>query len=111
MDYFRKQKVLKGYAMLVNDSDNVRFYHRSSLSRLFFRRPVIKRPDLKYETINVRLAGIDAPEMAHFGGACQPYAKEAKEWLTKFVEGRKITIQLHRFDQYSRAVPLPTISV
>ncbi len=42
--------------------------------------------------------------MAHFGGDSQPYAKEAKEWLTKFVEGRSITIQLYRFDQYSRAV-------
>jgi endonuclease YncB( thermonuclease family) len=104
LEHFRKQKKLKGYIISVNDSDNVRFYHTSFLSRLFFRRPSIKRSDVKYETINVRLAGIDAPEMAHFGGDCQPYAKEAKEWLTKFAEGRRATIQLLRYDQYSRAV-------
>lgn len=104
LEHFRRQKKLKGYIISVNDSDNVRFYHTSFLSRFFFRRPNIKRTDLKYETINVRLAGIDAPEMAHFGGDCQPYAKEAKEWLTKFAEGRRATIQLLRYDQYSRAV-------
>jgi endonuclease YncB( thermonuclease family) len=42
--------------------------------------------------------------MAHFGTKSQPYAAEAKEWLTKFVQGRKVCIQLHRIDQYGRAV-------
>ena len=42
--------------------------------------------------------------MAHFGTKAQPYSTEAKEWLTKFVQGRKVCIQLHRIDQYGRAV-------
>ena len=42
--------------------------------------------------------------MAHFGTKAQPFAAEAKEWLTKFVQGRKVCIQLHRIDQYGRAV-------
>lgn len=42
--------------------------------------------------------------MAHFGTKSQPFAVEAKEWLTKFVQGRKVCIQLHRIDQYGRAV-------
>lgn len=62
------------------------------------------RVDLKYHTINVRLAGIDAPEMAHFGHAPQPFAPEAKEWLARLVQGRRVRIQLHRIDQYGRAV-------
>lgn len=104
MDAFRSKRKLHGYAVTVNDSDNIRFYHNSALSSLLLRRPGVKRADVKYQTINVRLAGIDAPEMAHFGGECQPYAKEAKEWLTRFVEGRRVTIQLMRYDQYGRAV-------
>ncbi len=52
----------------------------------------------------MRLAGIDAPEIGHFGGASQPYAEEAKAWLTEYVQGRRVTIKLHRLDQYSRAV-------
>lgn len=42
--------------------------------------------------------------MAHFGMSPQPFASEAKEWLTKFVQGRPVKIQLHRIDQYGRAV-------
>ena len=42
--------------------------------------------------------------MAHFGSKSQPFAAEAKEWLTSFVQGRKVCIQLHRIDQYGRAV-------
>lgn len=60
--------------------------------------------DWKNETINVRLAGIDAPEMGHFGGVPQPYAEEAKQWLTKYTEGHRVTIQPHRLDHYSRMV-------
>jgi len=54
------------------------------------------------------LAGIDAPEMGHFGSKPQPYSSEAKEWLTKFVQGRRVTVHLHRMDQYSRVVATVT---
>lgn len=102
--YFRagNKRSLHGYVMSVNDSDNLRFYHR----RLFSLpgRPKMERQSLKFETINVRLAGIDAPEIGHFGGVSQPYAEEAKRWLTKFVQNRAATILPHRLDQYSRLV-------
>ena len=42
--------------------------------------------------------------MAHFGAKSQPFAAEAKEWLTNFVQGRRVCIQLHRIDQYGRVV-------
>lgn len=57
----RKQKKLKGIAVSVNDSDNIRFYHQPHFYSFF--RPNLSRQDLKYHTINVRLAGIDAPEV------------------------------------------------
>lgn len=56
-----RQKRLKGLAVTVNDSDNIRFYHQPHFYSLF--RPNLSRQDLKYHTINIRLAGIDAPEV------------------------------------------------
>lgn len=56
------------------------------------------------KTINVRLAGIDAPEMGHFGWHAQPYSKEAQQWLENYTKGRRVTLTLHRMDQYGRAV-------
>lgn len=57
----RRRKKLSGLAISVNDSDNIRFYHQPHLFSLF--RPNLSRQDLKYHTINIRLAGIDAPEV------------------------------------------------
>lgn len=57
----KRQKKLKGLAISVNDSDNIRFYHQPHFYSLF--KPNLSRQDLKYHTINIRLAGIDAPEV------------------------------------------------
>lgn len=59
-----RQKRLKGLAISVNDSDNIRFYHQPHFYSLF--KPNLARQDLKYHTINIRLAGIDAPEVKKF---------------------------------------------
>lgn len=56
-----RQKRLKGLAVSVNDSDNIRFYHQPHFYSLF--KPNLARQDLKYHTINIRLAGVDAPEV------------------------------------------------
>ena len=60
--------------------------------------------DLKNQTLSIRIAGVDAPEMAHFGNPAQPYAKEAFDWLTKEVTGKRVKVQLLRKDQYNRIV-------
>lgn len=103
---FQRGRQLGGFIVTVNDSDNVRFYHCAPWQRaLFWKRPGLGRgANLKEETINVRLAGIDAPEMGHFGGTPQPFSREAKEWLARFTMGKRATIQVHRLDQYARAV-------
>ncbi|KNG80964.1 nuclease domain protein [Aspergillus nomiae NRRL 13137] len=54
--------------------------------------------------ISVRLAGVDAPELAHFGRPEQPYAREAHEWLTSYVLNRRVRVLVHRQDQYQRVV-------
>lgn len=76
----KRQKRLKGIAVSVNDSDNIRFYHQPHFYSLF--RPNLSRQDLKYHTINVRLAGIDAPEVKKI------YKKSLYLWLTAlFIDG------------------------
>lgn len=109
---FEKPSMLRGIAVWVNDSDNVRFFHTPLLFRIWYSLTGKRLRggrngsgiDIRSETINVRLAGIDAPELAHFGMAEQPYAKEAIEWLRKKVQGRSIKIRPLRIDQYQRLV-------
>lgn len=69
-------------------------------------------PALKNETLSIRIAGVDAPELAHFGNPAQPHAKESLQWLTSAVEGKRVKCQLLRKDQYGRIVrPFLTIQL
>jgi endonuclease YncB( thermonuclease family) len=54
--------------------------------------------------IHVRLAGVDAPELAHFGRPSQPFAKEAHQWLISYLSNRRVRVYVHRPDQYQRVV-------
>ena len=54
--------------------------------------------------ISIRLAGVDAPEMAHFGRPSQPFSQEALDWLTKYILHRRIRAYIYKKDQYDRAV-------
>jgi len=92
----------------VGDADNFRFFHTPG-GRLLgwgWLRPVpISRKDIsKQGTIHIRLAGIDAPEGAHFGNAAQPYAVEAQAWLTNYVLGKRVRVTLLSRDRYERVV-------
>ncbi|KAK4689529.1 micrococcal nuclease, partial [Tremellales sp. Uapishka_1] len=65
--------------------------------------------ELKDETLHIRIAGVDAPEMAHFGNPEQPHGKESLEWLRQTLLGRRMKVQLLRKDQYNRIVGVPFI--
>lgn len=52
----------------------------------------------------MRIAGVDAPELAHFGNPAQPYGKEALDWLTEYILHRRVRAYVHRADQYGRIV-------
>jgi len=54
--------------------------------------------------IHIRLAGVDAPELAHFGRPSQPLSQEAIDWLTAFVLHRRVRAYVYKRDQYDRAV-------
>lgn len=54
--------------------------------------------------IHIRIAGVDAPELAHWGREAQPYSKEAFEWLTNLILNRRVRARIYRRDQYDRVV-------
>jgi endonuclease YncB( thermonuclease family) len=54
--------------------------------------------------IPVRIAGVDAPEGAHFGRPAQPYSAEALLWLQNYLTNRRVRCKIWRRDQYERVV-------
>jgi endonuclease YncB( thermonuclease family) len=54
--------------------------------------------------IHIRLAGVDAPELAHFGRPSQPFSQEAIDWLTSYIHLRRVRAYVYKRDQYDRAV-------
>jgi len=99
---------IRGVVTSVGDGDNFRLFHTSALGGyrwpLKLRGIPTKTKDLTNETIHIRLAGVDAPENAHFGREAQPYGKESMEWLRTTLLGKRVVCQLIHKDQYSRVV-------
>jgi endonuclease YncB( thermonuclease family) len=54
--------------------------------------------------IAIRIAGIDAPEGAHFGKPGQPYSAEALAWLRGYILNRRVRAYIYKRDQYDRVV-------
>jgi endonuclease YncB( thermonuclease family) len=54
--------------------------------------------------LHIRIAGVDAPELAHWGREAQPYSKEALDMLTDLILNRRVRTKLYRRDQYDRVV-------
>ncbi|KAI1329574.1 hypothetical protein F5Y16DRAFT_89348 [Xylariaceae sp. FL0255] len=105
-DFFRKRSLL-GKVTSVGDGDNFHLFHTPG-GRLtgwgWLRRVPTKRIELKNRTIPIRLAGIDAPEGAHFGRPAQPFSSEALTWLTDYIIGRRVRAKIYKRDQYDRIV-------
>lgn len=59
--------------------------------------------------MHIRLAGVDAPEGAHFGNKAQPYSAEALAWLKAYVADRRVRAYLHSKDQYDRVIATVTV--
>ncbi len=74
-------KTIQGHVIRVKDGDSLMLY----------------RPDVK-RTSEVRLAGIDAPELA------QPWGLQARSALRRKVDGRLVRVELTDRDRYGRLV-------
>ncbi|EEA21532.1 nuclease domain protein [Talaromyces marneffei ATCC 18224] len=106
--YFRSRSLL-GRVTSVGDGDNFRIFHTPG-GRLVgwgwlpWMKVPTARKELKDKTVHIRLAGVDAPELAHFGRPAQPYAYEAHMWLTSYLMNRRVRAYVHRPDQYKRVI-------
>ncbi|KAI8973707.1 hypothetical protein BDF20DRAFT_915114 [Mycotypha africana] len=109
IEYLEKQCKIRGRVVSVGDSDNFRLYHTPGLGWNGFwalRKIPQTRKELRNQTISVRIAGVDAPEGAHFGMPAQPFSTEALQFLKKLVLNRTVEVQLLSRDQYQRVVAM-----
>ncbi|BGP19921.1 hypothetical protein JCM10213_008604 [Rhodosporidiobolus nylandii] len=93
---------LHGVVVGVRDPDNLRLWHRPLLRR--FQKPPVTRAGITAQTLHVRLAGIDAPELAHWGNPEQPYAREALDLLSRTALNQPVSVELYQKDRYNRVV-------
>eukprot|EP00741_Cyanophora_paradoxa_P019747 tig00021167_g19058.t1 len=99
-DLIRANAKLSGTCVHVHDGDTIRVWHEPTLRCGSMPRG---RP-LREVALSIRLAGIDAPEIGKDGRPSQPGAEASREWLREMLEGQKVTVVLHRRDQYGRLV-------
>ncbi|KAJ1657013.1 putative endonuclease lcl3 [Dispira simplex] len=97
--WIEQHRPLRGYVVRISDSDNFRLYHAPPL--WFGKIPSLHREYMK-RTIHIRLAGVDAPESKFFSMPGQPYAAEAKAWVTKLLKNKKVTVVPYAKDRYNR---------
>ncbi|KAF3933979.1 hypothetical protein ABW19_dt0209017 [Dactylella cylindrospora] len=107
--HFFRRKGLYGKVVSVGDADNFRLFHtpggRWTGWDWFPGRKVPEgRRVLKGQTIHIRIAGVDAPEGAHFGKPSQPHSSESLTFLTNLLTSRYVRAYLLRRDQYERVV-------
>ncbi|KAI9487233.1 MAG: hypothetical protein EXX96DRAFT_552317 [Benjaminiella poitrasii] len=105
-EVFERATKIRGKVMSVGDSDNFRLYHTPGFGWGWLRSIPKTRKELQNQTISIRIAGVDAPEGAHFGMPAQPYSSEAKTYLTKLVLNKRVQVQLLSRDQYNRVVAM-----
>ncbi|KAK4142608.1 uncharacterized protein C8A04DRAFT_13103 [Dichotomopilus funicola] len=102
-----RNRSLFGKVTSVGDGDGFHLYHTPG-GRLagwgWLRRVPTDRKQLKGQTISIRLAGVDAPEAAHFGRPAQPFSAEALSFLENYVLHRRVRAYVYKRDQYERVV-------
>ncbi|KAL6711976.1 putative endonuclease lcl3 [Coniothyrium glycines] len=106
--YFRRRSLF-GRVTSVGDADNFRLYHTpggrlAGWEWLPWKRIPTKREGVMKQTLHIRIAGVDAPELAHWGREAQPFSKEAFDYLTNLILNQRVRVHLYRRDQYDRIV-------
>ncbi|KAF2187792.1 SNase-domain-containing protein [Zopfia rhizophila CBS 207.26] len=107
-EYFRRRSLF-GRVTSVGDADNFRLFHTpggriAGWGWVPWKRVPTTKEALAKKTIHIRIAGVDAPELAHWGREAQPYSKEALDWLTEYILNHRVRAYIYRRDQYDRVV-------
>jgi endonuclease YncB( thermonuclease family) len=95
--FFQQRRDITGFVVKVTDGDTIRIRHPGNVS---FIGP------LKYHTIPIRLAAVDAPQLGNGQREAQPYAEEAKQFVYSEVFERVVRVKLLAKDQYGRILGL-----
>ncbi|KAI9745191.1 MAG: putative endonuclease lcl3 [Claussenomyces sp. TS43310] len=100
------KRSLFGTVTRVGDGDNFHLFHTPGgrLAGWGWLRMVPEWTREQKRTIAIRIAGIDAPEAAHFGKVAQPHSAEALQWLKNYIINRRVRAYVYRRDQYDRIV-------
>ena len=97
--YFDKKESIDAVVVKVIDGDTYRVRHVNS----WHKNPSFDGK-LSDNTISVRIAAVDTPEIGKAGNKGQPFSAEAKEYATKKIEGKKVLLQLLAKDKYGRVL-------
>ncbi|KEY65970.1 hypothetical protein S7711_06628 [Stachybotrys chartarum IBT 7711] len=104
---FFRNRSLFGKVTSVGDGDGLNLFHTPGGRATgwgWLRSVPSTRKELKDRTISIRIAGVDAPEGAHFGRPAQPFAAEARKWLSDYVLHRHVRAYVYKRDHYDRIV-------
>ena len=101
IEYIREKREIKGVVVKVTDGDTFRIRHVANGHS-------VSEFDGKFteHSIAIRIAAVDAPELAKQGNAGQEFGAAAKEFTTKALMGKRVTVKLLSKDQYGRVLGL-----
>ncbi|CAN8098698.1 unnamed protein product [Discula destructiva] len=105
-DKYRTRTIF-GKVASVGDGDGFHLFHTPGgrcAGWGWVRQVPTQKKALKGQTISIRIAGIDAPEGAHFGKPAQPNSAEALQWLQSKLHDRYVRAKIYKRDQYDRVV-------
>jgi len=100
-DDLDKHRVFTGKVVAVSDGDTLRIRHRPWWACFM---PMPKNVHKAEQSVAVRVAAVDCPEVAHFGKKGQPFGLDAKKFTTERILGKCVRMRALVRDQYGRLV-------
>mmetsp|Transcript_26868 Transcript_26868/g.53664 ORF Transcript_26868/g.53664 Transcript_26868/m.53664 type:complete len:319 (+) Transcript_26868:27-983(+) len=101
-------RTLRARVVRIIDGDTLRVRHDPLLLQIL---PGGNNDDggpkkkISESTISVRLYGVDAPELSHFGNPAQPYSAEARDYVRQtFPVGSSVKVRCFSRDRYGRII-------
>ncbi len=99
-DLFKSKVEIRAIVKQVTDGDTMKVRHVPGNREEKFTGP------LKYHTVIVRIAAVDAPEIAKQGKEGQPYSQESKTFVESKLLNKEVKVKLLSRDQYGRVIGL-----